>query len=110
ARRARAPAAACARGASSALGPRLIPTVERLGAARAQTDDGKVGEARAVAEGALDRLAHSVELLARHRKVIGATLAGQVLLLAGDGERMQPGAVPQMDMPNEPDFLEGLQV
>src|SRR5207249_4625104 len=108
--RARAAGAERGQGASSAPAAALSPAVHRLGAAPTQADDGKVGEARAVAEGSLDQLAHAVELLGRHRKVVAAALARQVLPLAIDSERVLPRAVPQMDVPDEADFVEGLQI
>ena len=55
----------------------------RRGTAGTQADDWKVDEARAVAELALDHLAHRVELLRGHGAVVGAALACEVLALAG---------------------------
>src|SRR5580704_14721792 len=81
-----------------------------FGAAAAETNDWEVDEARPVAELALDQLTHRVELLRHDRSVLRAALTSEVLALTGDSQRMQSGAVPEVNVSNQPDVLERLQV
>src|ERR687890_2467565 len=73
-----------------------------LGAARAQTGDREVGEVRREPGLRADELAHGVQPARRDGPHGAAAIAQQVLAGAIARERVQPGAVPEVDVADEP--------
>jgi hypothetical protein len=70
----------------------------------------KVGKSSCVAEQMLDQLAYRIQLRRRDRAIGGTPLARQVLALAGHGQRVQSGAVAEVDVPDDARILECLEI
>ena len=79
------------------------------GAVGAEPDDREVGEAGAVAELGLDRVADGVEALAVDGGHAVAALADEVLALAVADQRVEPGAVPGVHVAHDAELLEVLE-
>ena len=80
------------------------------GAFLADPDEREVGESRLVAESILEVLAHRCELIRFHGSHLGAALAVQVFDFVTSDQRVEAGAVAEVNVPQQALAFEDLQI